>query len=334
MKCVTYCLCVVSAREIASQHPQPPMTLKYIRDGDRSSTGRRRFIRAIAASGAAIGLNGLVSAGTTEEFPPSGITEWGEAVTLGNGEAKTFTTVTASGVPKYHGLFMDRAALEGLPSAETLAKSGEDDYTDKYGPNGESTVIHHKWSQEFFVPFPEADATPVTFLGLNWNPGGHPPDGVWTVPHFDVHFHMLSTETVDAITGPAAPTYDLPDKYVPEGYARNPAVDERVITDMGEHLVDPTVPEMNGGTFTNTLIWGAADPDDDGTAELTFVEPMLTQASLREHSGTDRRAIAQPETYARAGHYPTAYAIRDLPDQDAIAVTIETFDRFEGDDCR
>jgi len=174
-------------------------------------------------------------------------------------------------------------------------------------------IIHHKWSQEFFIPFPETDPTPFTFLGLNWNPGGHPPDSVWTEPHFDIHFHMLPADVVDAITGPTAPTYDLPVRYIPEGYVRGPVVDERVITDMGEHMVAPPYPEMNGGTFTNTLIWGAYDPDGDDIAELSFVEPMITQAYLREHSDTDRRRIAQPATYARDGVYPTAYAVRDVP---------------------
>lgn len=300
-------------------------------DTDRLRVGRRRFVGTVAAAGAVLGTSGLVSAGAGGAFPPAGVTDWGAPATLGNGEATTFTTVTPSGNPKYHGLLLDRAALEGLPSAEELASSGEDAYTDKYGPDGESVIIHHEWSQEFFVPFPETDATPFTFLGLNWNPGGHPPEGVWTEPHFDIHFHMLPTDTVDAITGPAAPTYDLPARYVPEGYARGPIVDERVITDMGEHMVDPTVPEMNGGTFANTLIWGAHDPDGDGTAELTFVEPMITRAFLRDHADTDRREIAQPGTYARDGTYPTAYAVRDVPDREAIAITVERFEQFHGD---
>ncbi|SIR87691.1 hypothetical protein [Natronorubrum thiooxidans] len=311
------------------------MTRKHTRertpDADRFTFGRRQFVRAVAATGAVIGTSGLASA-AADDFPPADTTVWGEPVTLGNGEAKTFTTVTRPGVPKCYGLFLERAALEGLPSAAELASSGDDAYTDKYGSNGASAIIHHKWSLEFFLPFPEPDATPFTFLGLNWNPTGHPPDSVWTEPHFDVHFHMLPTETVDAISGPAAPTYDLPARYIPEGYTRDPVVDERVITDMGEHMVDPTVPEMNGGTFTNTLIWGTSDPDGDGTAEPTFVEPMLTRAYLRAHSETDRRTIAQPETYARAGRYPTTYAVRDLPARDAIAVTIESFEQFHGDD--
>ncbi|QFU83661.1 hypothetical protein [Natronorubrum aibiense] len=303
-------------------------------DRNRFTVGRRQFVGAVATIGTAIGTSRLTSAATDTEFPPADTTVWGKPVTLGNGEAKPFTTVTPSGLPECYGLFLERAALEGLPSANELAKSGEDVYTDKYGPNGASAIIHHKWSLEFFLQFPETDTTPFTFLGLNWNPTGHPPDGVWTEPHFDVHFHMWPVETVDAISGPAAPTYDLPARYVPEGYTRDPVVDERVITDMGEHMVDPTVPEMNDGPFTNTLIWGASDPDGDGTAELTFVEPMLTRAYLRSHSDTDRREIAQPETYARAGRYPTAYVVHDVPARDAIAITIENFKQFHGDGDR
>jgi hypothetical protein len=301
----------------------------------RSRVSRRRVLQAAAAVGGLVGTSGLVSANSSNKrerkngFPPAGITKWGAPVRLGDGEVKTFTTVTPAGVPKYYGMYMERAALEGLPSASDLEASGGRQYTDKYGPNGQALPIHHRWSQEFFIPFPATSVTPFTFLGLNWNPTGHPP--VWADPHFDIHFHMLPMATVDTITGPAAPTYDLPAKYIPAGFARGPVVDERVITDMGEHMVDPTVPEMTGGEFTNTLIWGAYDPNGDGSAELTFVEPMITRAYLQAHSGVDQRPIAQPDVYANAGNYPTAYAVRDVPSENAIAVIIKQFELFEGD---
>ena len=304
---------------------------------DSRRVGRRRFLQVAATTGAVLGAIGTASAtparsnGKAVGFPPAGTTEWSDPVTLGDGEAKTFTTVTPSGTPKYHGLYLERDALDGLPSAADLADDA-DSYTDKYGATGEALEIHHKWSLEFFVPFPATDATPFTFLGLNWNPDGHPPDPVWGVPHFDIHFHMLPTATVDAITGPAAPTYSLPEEYIPEGYARGPVVDERVITDMGEHMAPGSAPELNGGTFTNTLIWGAYDPDGDETAELTFVEPMITRAYLRDHRGVDRRAIPHPETHATAGTYPTTYSVRDVPSDDAIAVVVQAFEDFEGDD--
>lgn len=306
-----------------------------------SGVGRRGFLQTVAATGTVLGASGQVIAkgkqgsngrqksNGSNGFPPAGITEWGPSVSLGNGAAQTFTTATPSGKPKYHGLYLERDALEGLPSADDLATSGDSQYTDKYGSEGEALQIHHQWSQEFFIPFPSTESTPFTFLSLNWNPTGHPP--VWFDPHFDIHFNMLPMETVDAITGPAAPTYDLPDRYIPAGFARSPVVDERVITDMGEHMVDPTVPEMNGGEFTNTLIWGAADPDDDGIAELSFVEPMITQSFLQAHSGVDRRSIAQPDSYARPGNYPTEYTVRDVPNDDAIVVAIENFVAADGD---
>lgn len=308
----------------------PNETDTTTRRSERATTRRRSVLRAAVAAG--VGLTAVTGTAIGRRgggFPPRGTTDWGPDVRLGAGTARTFTTVTPSGVPKYHGVLLDRDALDGLPTAAALA-ADEDTYTDKYGQRGLATEIHHRWSLSFFVPFPATDATPFSFLGLNWNPNGHPPDPVWGVPHFDVHFHTLAPSTVDAIDGPRAATYDLPAEYLPEGYVRPPSPDERVITDMGEHLADPDAPEFGGGEFTNTLIWGAYDPDDDGVGALTFVEPMLIRAYLREHAGVDRRSIPQPDTYARPGPYPTAYAVRDVPSRDAIAVTVGAFESTEG----
>jgi hypothetical protein len=274
---------------------------------------------------------GETPAETTEgPFPPEGRTEWGDRVTVGDGAVRTFTTTDPTGGTDSHGVLLDRDALRGLPSAASLEAAGEAEFPDKYGPMGGAAEIHTKWSLQFFVPFPPAPDTPITFLGFNWNPGGHPPEGVWTVPHFDVHFHMRPPETVDAIAGPRAPEYSLPDRYVPAGYARPPDESARVVTDMGEHLFDPTAPEHQGGTFTNTLIWGVAD-GGDGVGELSFVEPMITREYLRAHTGTDRRTIAQPDTYRSADVYPTTHSVRDVPEREAIAVTVADFERFEGD---
>lgn len=45
-------------------------------------------------------------------------------------------------------------------------------------------------------------------MGLNWEPSGHPTEGVYTIPHFDFHFYMISEEEVMNITG--APCRRLP----------------------------------------------------------------------------------------------------------------------------
>jgi hypothetical protein len=34
---------------------------------------------------------------------------------------------------------------------------------------------------------------------LDWNPRGHIPDGVYTVPHFDVHFYLITREQREEI---------------------------------------------------------------------------------------------------------------------------------------
>jgi hypothetical protein len=314
-------------------------------DRPSDAVDRRTVLKVTAVSGAALGCSGVVGAASGSErgnrgFPPDGITDWSDPVTLGDGEVRTFTSVTPSDEPKYHGMYLDRTALDGLPSADDLAGS-DDAYTDKYGETGEALQIHGKWTLEFFVPLPDTDATPFTFLGLNWNPNGHSGgQGAWLREHFDVHFHMFPTDVVDAVSGPRSPDYDLPDRYIPAGYARPPEAvsDERVITDMGEHLAPLDAPELPGDpeAFTNTLIWGVNDRDEDdaegGVAEPAYVEPMLTREYLRNHTGTDTSDVVQPESYPNAGNYPTAYSVRDVPSDDAIAVTIEDFEYVEGEE--
>ncbi|PHQ39641.1 hypothetical protein DJ69_05220 [Halorubrum persicum] len=327
---------------------------------------RRRFLEtaavtvsALAASGTAAAVPGRGKGGGggagSGGFPPSGITAYGDEVDLGAGSVRTFTTETPSGVPKYHGVEFDRSALDGLPDADELA-GAPDEYPDKYGPTGEALTVHRKASLEFFVPFPDASNTPFTFLGLNWNPEGHPGGaGAWLTPHFDIHFHTLEPATIDAIEGPALPPYDevverdekgrptaietaLDRSQIPSGYQRSPpvAAGERYITDMGEHAAPADAPELPDGpgepgdpsAFSNTLIQGFVDVGDGDDPRLAFVEPMITREFFRNHSGTERYDVPQPETYPYDGpqYHPTGYSVRDVPSRDAIVVAVQDFD--------
>jgi len=297
---------------------------------------RRQLLRATATSlVAGAGFTGAASGeGAGGGFPPAGITTYGDTVTLGDGEVRPFTSATADGVPRYHGAEFDRAVVTGsLPTADDLAADRTSDdptYDDKYGSDGEALVVHRRESLQFFVPFPDAEATPFTFLGLNWNPNGHPGGGgAWAKPHFDVHFHMLGTDTVDAIEGPAYAPYDgIPDEAVPTGYNRSPpkAPDERYITDMGEHLAPADAPELPGypEAFKDTLIPGFVGVDSE--PELAFVEPMLTREYLRDIEGTERADIPQPTAYPHDCHHPTAYSVRAVPADDTITVAIQGFE--------
>jgi len=322
--------------------------------GQQKGFARRTFLRAAAVAGTAVGGVGLGSAAQSDDgkgFPPNGTTAYGAEIELGNGSARPFTTETPSGKPKYHGVEIDRAAFDGLPDADELENSGEEEYTDKYSSTGEALEVHYKWSLTFFVEFPDAANTPFTFLGLNWNPNGHAGGGgAWEVPHFDIHFHMLEMETIDAIEGPALPPYDtitgrnddespteieseLAAEQLPAGYARPPPpeAEERYITDMGEHAAPRDAPELpaNPEAFTNTLIQGFVGTGCSGMdPELAFIEPMTTREFLGEFRGTESYEVAQPAVYPHDQYHPTEYSVRDLPAEDAIAVTIQAFEEI------
>jgi hypothetical protein len=337
------------------------------RSEQQQTLGRRTFLRTAAAAGAVWSGTSLASAAPSHGrensgFPPKGTTDYGREVELGNGTVRPFTTETPSGEPKYHGVELDRAALDDLPSAEDLEDSGEDEYDDKESVTGEALEVHFKWSLEFFVEFPSAENTPFTFLGLNWNPGGHfGGKGAWLKPHFDIHFHILDTETIDGIGGPKLPPYDTgngeytdgkgPDlegrvtetefnfKQLPEGYSRSPdpVADQRYITDMGEHTAPSDAPELPDGPgesgdpekFDNTLIQGFVGPDGDGqNPELAFVEPMVTKEFLEDVSGTESYGVPQPEEYPHDQQHPMEYSVRDVPSKNAISVVIQDFEQI------
>lgn len=341
------------------------------------TTGRRAFVRSAVAgtvlaggSGAVAGSPGNGPGGKGggngpngngqggKGFPPKGITEYGDSVDLGDGEVRTFTTETPSGNPKYHGVEFDRAALEGLPSADDLSAADNRAETDKYRVGGQATKVHFKQSLQFFVPFPAAEGTPFTFLGLNWNPEGHfGGAGAWKKPHFDIHFHMLDPATVDAVEGPRLPPYDtgngkyaadgpnpdpdgevtdtnFDDDHLPEGYARSPepVADQRYITDMGEHTAPEDAPELPDApgepgdpeAFDNTLIQGFVG--DDGGSRLAFVEPMITREFLREFEGNETYEVPQPDVYPHERQHPTEYGVRDVPSEDAVTVVLSGFE--------
>jgi len=290
---------------------------------------RRRVLRSAAAG--VVLASGVWDGGSDpgDEFPPVDRTDYGPAVTVGAGEVRPFTT---SGGPTYHGVEFDREVLTGsLPDAGSLAAdrtSGDPTYDDKYGPSGRALVVHRRESLQFFVPFPDTSETPVTFLGLNWNPEGHPgARGAWARPHFDVHFHMLGTDTVDAIEGPAPAPYDgIADEKIPAGYSRSPPpmAAERYITDMGEHLAPADAPEVPGTpeAFENTLIQGFVAVE--GRPRLAFVEPMLTREFLQEFTGRERQSVPQPSVYPHDSTHPTAYEIRG--DEEMVTVLLRSFE--------
>ena len=204
----------------------------------------------------------------------------GADITLGQGLARTEVTMTQSGTPLSIAVVMNAAALSGLPTTT---------------PQGGLEIV---------LPLP-GDAGALTFdhVALNWQAGGHPPPGIYNVPHFDVHFYAVTMADRNAMT-PADPQFALKalrapaTEFVPPNYIS----DNVAIPRMGSHWNDRNASEHHGVTFTRTLIYGFYD------GAMIFIEPMVTKAFLETRANVTAD-LAIPTRYPRPGFYPTRWRV-------------------------
>ena len=216
--------------------------------------------------------------------PPSVV--YGPTVTVGTGTARSFVTADASGKPTEICIVLTETALTGLPATPVFGTMYE-----LALPSGNSATAQ----------------MPFDHLSFGWNPNGHEPAGIYTIPHFDLHFFMIPSAMQHAITLDDPKGDNLPGPaMLPAGYITPPNVAPgRTVPMMDRHWVDPTSPEFAmGGTFTHTFIYGSYD------GHVTFIEPMFTKALLVPSVNVDQ-AIKQPTTYEVTGKYfPNRYTIR------------------------
>lgn len=215
---------------------------------------------------------------------PAGQTVLGDVVPVGDGTGRAWVQLDGAGTPVAAGLTLTEAAMSGLATNLTPGLV---------------------WMAEYIVAFPtDVAAFPFDHVGLNWNPKGHTPGGIYDTPHFDVHFYMISVDDRTRITArgddlqkvrrvPA--TGALPAEYVFAPESEEPG--------MGGHWVNPASHEFHGQPFTATFIYGTYD------GQVIFYEPMITKAFL-ETKPSATTPLKVPERYARAGYYPTSYSVR------------------------
>lgn len=261
----------------------------------RRTFDRRTLIRTVGAGLGAATITGTAASTTEARFPPERHTTWGESGSLGDGTCETFVTTNPAGKPVFLGAYLTGNELEGLPGG----------------------THHHHVNLSLPDSNTSENPTHYRFLEYDWNPAGHPPPGVYTVPHFDFHFYTMAEEDVEDIGFSDDPTL-LPAEQTPPGYIP----DHIVVPGMGLHWFDSTAPEFNGGDFTHTFIYGSYEGD------LTFGEPMVTKAFLEAEHEEVRTPVATPQAFPEAGWYPTEYVIRYLGGQDAYTVTLESFEHF------
>jgi hypothetical protein len=239
--------------------------------------GRSMTCMGLPALGATLVATALVA------LPADAATLQGKAVKVGKGTAQVIVETDAAGHPLSVAVSMTEGAVTGQP-----------------------TMLNKKSAEggwEYALPMPKGVKTGYTGVMVDWNPKGHPPPHVYTVPHFDFHFYAIGMKDVEMIkfSGPKDPAAVVSDKgLVPPDYQ---VIPDTVVNGMGVHAIDMTAPELHGKPFTKTFIYGY----DKG--KLIFLEPMVTQAYLQSKSDVTA-PVKTPDHYSMPGYYPTNYTVR------------------------
>ena len=223
-------------------------------------------------------------------------TFYGPATPIKQGVARAWISVDKEGNPLSVGVNVSERAVQALLEESERVHENEEAhedhivYTLKLPKQAESTLYDH--------------------FTLDWNPHGHPPQGTYTLPHFDLHAYMISEEERKAIEflppvdENGNPQFDERPApcFIPEDYMLAPGIE----ANMGAHWVDSEAPELGGETFTQTFIYGSYN------AEFTFHEPMFTVAYLNDLKEKtlpfESFEIKQPECYQKTGYYPMEYS--------------------------
>ena len=217
--------------------------------------------------------------------------QYGPPLKVGNGMARAYVVLNAKDdqAPAELGIALDEKALDGLPD------------------NG--------MMYAFDLQLPEQAPAPYRFAELDWNPHGHVPPGVYTVPHFDFHFYMIPKPARDAID-PSDPNFAAEANNLPTGdlvppfYVVPGPPAAVAVPHMGVHWSDVRSPELQGllghpenyQPFTKTFIYGSWN------GAFTFLEPMVTREYLLSHPDA-LSPISVPTRYAQSGWYPTSYRV-------------------------
>jgi hypothetical protein len=213
-------------------------------------------------------------------------TFYGPAQQLGDGVLRSAVIMSHDGTPKSIGLRISEKVFEGLPDSETNL----------------SLRLPNKMKGMAF-----------DHIDFGWNPHGHEPPGIYDVPHFDIHFYMVSVDYQNNIQDPVKADILPPSEFWPATYFDTPGF----VPAMGKHWLSGLADELNGLPFTKTFIYGSYD------GEFHFYEPMITLAYLQE-KGNEQIPIPQPAEFQRTGfYYPTTYSINYDPVKKEYLISLE-----------
>ncbi len=245
-----------------------------------------------------------------------------DRASMGNGYFQAFVKQKNDGSPKSIGIKFPKQTLENLPT--NVMHDGSTcfdvDNNNEIDLHSECTGGHAR-TLRF-----NSDLTPFNNITINWESHGHVPPGIYDSPHFDFHFYMttdierkkifpgncpglLNCEVLEKAIVP------IPEIYIHPDYLNT----ELAFAHMGNHYVDGTSPELNGGEFTHTFILGSFD------GHITFYEPMVSKEYLLTQPNICN-PIKQPLAFEVEGYYPTTYCVRYNENSEMYKVSLEDFE--------
>ncbi len=233
--------------------------------------------RSLALAAALAGVTFFSGCNDDDENVRTGIA-YGPEVSVGNGKAQSFVKLDDAGNPTDVGFTLTKAALENLPPS----------------------------NQSFRLALPAQKAkTPYNHITLDWSSHGHRMPAVYAVPHFDMHFYLISEAEQDGIVAGEKMQRVPEARFLPpaDRYASAPNEGE---PGMGKHWGDFTAPEIaQGKPFTTTFVYGSYD------GKVIFHEPMIAHQWLQSRPAQfdTLMAIVQPAAFGQAAHYPTHYSV-------------------------
>lgn len=245
-------------------------------------------------------------AGENEVFKASGSDKYntfkGPEVQVADGKARSWSNINHDGLPLEIGIELTGSLVRGLAD-----------------PNHE-----HLSHDAIVLPLHQKamEATHFKHIGMNWNEEGHPPPGVFTVPHFDFHFYMITSEEREAIPTYAEDPTGFDDQpvgiYAPQGYF-TPPFGGTAEPQMGSHWIPVNLGDFL--PFTKIMIYGTYN------GKVHFIEPMITV----EHMLTTNAwniGFPTPQAYPDPGYYPSAYNMWYNEHLDRYYVSLSNFLEF------
>ena len=225
-------------------------------------------------------------------------TFYGPAVQFGEGHVRSWANITHDDKPLAIGIEF----TEGVLQQQHEHQGGGDNH-------GHEVLLTLHQKAKALMPFDH--------LTMGFMVAGHPPPGIYSVPHFDFHFYKMPLEERLAIPpypqAMAAFNNNPPSGYLPPAYVKAPAGEAK----MGAHWMDVLSPEFNGQPFAHTFVYGSYD------GKVNFLEPMATLSFLSS-GATVHKAIRQPQLFAPANlYYPNRYNIWKDQDKDRHYIAMD-----------